>query len=312
MSFASRIGLGFSPTDTRQALHLIARAEAAAIGTAWTVMSPIDRDTVTVLAAAAAQTARINLGTSVVPAFTRHPLALATQVLALEDLAPGRIRLGIGTSHQLSMISAYGLPFERPLAQLREYLQVIRPLLQEGSFSFAGDFYKGEAAFRSPPGTPVLISALGQKSFELAGEMADGAISWVCPPRYLQAIALPAMRRGAEKAGRPVPPLVAHVLVAPSPNIDRVREAARTILAYYLMRPFYRNMFAAAGYPTESDRPVSEELIDALVLSGDDQVIMEGLRQRLEEWADELVIGIVPVDDLRSAEERVLWLIGKL
>ena len=311
MSIASRIGLGFSPIHARQALDLIARAEAAGVGTVWTVMSPIDRDTVTILAAAAVQTEQINLGTAVVPAFTRHPLALATQVLALEDLAPGRIRLGIGTSHQVSMISAYGIPFERPLSQLREYLQVIRPVLQEGSFSFAGDFYTGEATFRSTPGTPVLISALGQKSFELAGELADGAISWVCPPSYLQTVGLPAMRRGAEKAGRPVPPLVTHVLVAPSRNIDQVRAAARTILAYYQMRPFYWSMFAAAGYPTEIDQPVSAELIDALVLSGDDQEIMDGLRQRVV-WTDELVIGIVPGDDLRTAENSVLRLISRL
>jgi alkanesulfonate monooxygenase SsuD/methylene tetrahydromethanopterin reductase-like flavin-dependent oxidoreductase (luciferase family) len=312
MSLASRIGLGFSPADARQALDLIARAEAAGVGTAWMVMSPIDRDTVTILAAAAVQTERINLGTAVVPAFTRHPLALATQILTLEDLAPGRVRLGIGASHQVSMIPACGLPFQRPLSQLREYLQVIRPLLQEGSFALAGDFYQGEAAFRSPPGTPVLISALGERAFELAGEMADGAISWVCPPSYLQAIALPAMRRGAERASRSVPPLVAHVLVAPSRNLDQVRATARTILAYYLMRPFYRNMLAAAGYPTEIGHPVSDGLIDALVLSGDDAAIRDGLRQRLEDWADELVIGIVPGDDPRADEDSVLRLIGGL
>jgi F420-dependent oxidoreductase-like protein len=312
VSLASRIGLGFHPATAQQALDLIARAEAAGVGTAWTVMSPIDRDTVTILAAAAVQTDRINLGTAVVPAFTRHPLALATQVLALEDLAPGRIRLGIGASHQLSMIPAYGLSFERPLSQLREYLQVIRPLLQEGSFAFAGDFYRGEATIRSTPETPVLIAALGERAFELAGELADGAISWVCPPSYLHAVALPAMRRGAAKANRPVPSLVAHVLVAPSGNADQVRSAARQILAYYQMRPFYRNMLAMAGYPVDIHQRVSDELIAALVLSGDDRAIADGLRQRLEEWADELVIGVVQVDDLRAAEDSVFRVISRL
>lgn len=312
MSIAGRIGLGFHPLDARQGLDLIKRAEAAGVGTAWTVMSPVDRDTVTILAAAAVQTERIHLGTAVVPAFTRHPLSLATQVLALEDLAPGRIRLGIGPSHHVSMIPAYGLPFERPLSQLREYLQVIRPLLQEGAYSFAGDFYQGEATFQATPGTPVLISALGHKAFELAGEMADGAISWLCPPSYLQAVALPAMRRGAEKSNRPVPPLVAHVLVAASRDIDRVHAATRSLLAYYQIRPYYRNMFAASGYPTEIDQPVSPELIDALVISGDDQAITYGLQQCLEEWVDELVIGVVPSDDLRASEDHVLRVISNL
>jgi F420-dependent oxidoreductase-like protein len=312
MSLASKIGLGFNPTHARDALDLIARAEGAGIGTAWLVMSPIDRDTVTLLGAAATQTERINLGTAVVPAFTRHPLALATQMLTLEDLAPGRIRLGIGTSHQVSMIPAYGMPFARPLSQLREYLQIIRPVLQAGSFSFFGDFYQGEATFRSTPGTPVLISALGRSAFELAGEMADGAISWLCPPSYLNEIALPAMRMGAAKADRPVPLLVAHVLVAPSRDDDAVRAAVRDILAYYQMRPFYRRMFAAAGFPTAADEPASDELIDALVISGDDQAIADGLRQRLDDGADELVISIVPGNDARASEDAVLGVIIRL
>ena len=310
MSLASRIGLGFHPTHTRHALDLITRAEAAGVGTFWAVMSPIDRDTVTILAAAAMQSERINLGTAVVPAFTRHPLGLATQVLTLEDLAPGRIRLGIGTSHQRSMIPAYGLPFDRPLTQLREYLQVIRPVLQQGSFAFSGEFYQGEAQFLTTPRTPVLISALGPNAFELAGEMADGAISWVCPPTYLQNVALPAMRRGAAMADRPTPPLVAHTLVAPSTDLPQVREAARKILSYYQARPYYLRMLAAAGFPSDSE--VSDELIDALVVGGDDRAIAEGLRQRLEEWADELVITVVPGKEARAAEDAVLSVISTL
>ena len=310
MSIASRIGLGFHPTHTRQALDLIARAEAAGVGTFWAVMSPIDRDTVTILAAAAMQSERINLGTAVVPAFTRHPLGLATQILTLEDLAPGRIRLGIGTSHQRSMIPAYGLPFDRPLSQLREYLQIIRPVLQQGSFSFAGEFYKGEAVFLTTPGTPVLISALGQNAFELAGEMADGAISWLCPPRYLEDVALPAMRRGAAMAERPTPPLAAHTLVAPSTDLAQVRESARKILSYYQARPYYLRMLAAAGFPSDSE--ISNELIDELVISGDDRAIADGLRQRLDDWADELVITVVPGEEVRAAEDAVLRVISKL
>lgn len=310
MSIASRIGLGFHPRHANQALDLITRAEAAGVGTVWTVMSPIDRDTVTILAAAAVQTGRINLGTAVVPAFTRHPLALATQVLTLEDLAPGRIRLGIGTSHQQSMIPVYGLPFERPLSQLREYLQVIQPVLQQGSFAISGEFYQGEAAFLTTPGTPVLISALGPNAFELAGELADGAISWLCPPSYLKEVALPAMRRGAEKAGRPVPPLVAHTLVAPETDMNQVRASARDVLAYYQVRPYYRRMLAASGFPIDDE--VSDALIDALVISGDERAIAEGLRQRLDEWADELVVTIVPGADDRADENAVLGVIKSL
>lgn len=312
MSIAGKIGLGFHPTDTAQGLDIITRAEAAGVGTAWTVMSPLDRDTVTMLAAAAMRTNRIKLGTAVVPAFTRHPLGLATQVLVLEDLAPGRIRLGIGTSHERTMVPAYGLPFDRPLSQLREYLQILHPLLQTGSVTFSGDFYRVDATFRVATETPVLISALREHAFELAGAMADGAISWLCPPTYLSDVALPAMRRGAEQTGREAPPLIAHVLVAPSEEQDRVRAAAREVLAYYEIRPFYRRMFAAAGFPLADGETIPDALIDALVISGSDDAIAEGLLQRLGLGADELVVGVVPGDDLRAAEDGVLRVVAGL
>lgn len=311
LSLARRIGIGFHPTDARQAVDFIARSEEAGFGTAWAVMSPIDRDTLTILAAAAMQTDRIHLGTAVVPAFTRHPLSLVTQVLVLEDLAPGRIRLGLGSSHRLSMAPAYGLPFTRPLAQLREYLSVVRTLLQEGSFAFAGEFYTGEATLRFTPGTPVLMSALRQHAFELAGELADGAISWVCPPRYLREVALPAMREGAARAGRALPPLIAHVLVAPSDDIDQVRAEACNFLTYYTARPFYRSMFADAGYPSEVDQPLSHDLVDALVISGDEHAILGSLREHLT-WADELIVSVIPVGGERSADDKVFQLISRL
>src|SRR4051794_23471417 len=98
MSIASKIGFGFTPGNARAALETIEQAEAAGVDTVWTVMGAIRRDTLTLYAAAAVQTSTIRLGTSIVPAFTRHPLAMASQVLTLEDLAPGRLRLGIGTA----------------------------------------------------------------------------------------------------------------------------------------------------------------------------------------------------------------------
>src|SRR5215217_809218 len=165
MTVRERIGVGFRPDNARQALDLIGRAEAAGVETIWTVMNAMGRDTATIFAAAAVQTERIKLGTAIVPAFTRHPIALATQAVALEDLAPGRIRLGIGTSHQRTMIPGYGLPFDRPLAQLREYLQVIRPALHEGKVSFSGEFYQSEATLPRATQTPIAISTLRENAF---------------------------------------------------------------------------------------------------------------------------------------------------
>src|SRR3954451_7990220 len=99
-SIRSRVGFGVSRRVGREAIDLIKRAEAAGVEQVWSTMNALGNDLPTVYAAAAVQTERISLGTSIGPAFTRHPLPLAAQALVLENLAPGRIRLGIGTSHR--------------------------------------------------------------------------------------------------------------------------------------------------------------------------------------------------------------------
>ena len=311
-SLRQRVGIGFIPSNARQALDLIRRADTAGIETIWAVMPALNRDTPTLFAAAAVQTERIKLGTAIVPAFTRHPLGLATQVLTLEDLAPGRLRLGIGTAHQRTMIPSYGLAFDRPLSQLREYLQVLRPVLREGAVSFAGEFYRVEAKLAYAPKTPVLISALRQGSFELAGELADGAITWLCPAEYILNQGLPALQRGAERAGRERPPIVAHVLVSPRTDRAAVRAAARKHLSYYAAAIFYQRMFAAAGYPLAADGSVTGALIDAIVLSGDDAAVAAGLRERLERGLDELVVSLIASDDPRGDEDALIRIISSL
>lgn len=311
-SLRDRISLGFRPDDARQALELTIQADAAGISTIWTVMGAVARDTPTIFAAAAVQTDQIKLGTSIVPAFTRHPLALATQVMALEDLAPGRIRLGIGTSHQRTMIPAYGLPFDKPLSQLREYLLLLRQALSSGSVSFAGEYYRSEATLPRTSETPILISALRENAFELAGELSDGAITWLCPIDYLVRTAKPAMERGAASADRSVPPLVAHVLVSPRTDPEAVRADTRQTLAYYAGATFYQRMFADAGFPLGPNNEIPDGLIDNLVLSGTDDEIAAGIQERLDRGMDEILLNLVPSADPRTDEKAILRIMSNL
>jgi alkanesulfonate monooxygenase SsuD/methylene tetrahydromethanopterin reductase-like flavin-dependent oxidoreductase (luciferase family) len=312
MGNRERIGFGFVPSDARQALDLIGRADAAGVETIWTVMRATGRDTPTLFAAAAVQSERIKLGTAIVPAFTRHPLALATQMLTLEDLAPGRVRLGIGPSHQRTMIPVYGLTFDRPLSQLREYLQVLRSVLRDGKVRFQGEYYRVEADFGQPAGTPVLISTLREHAFELAGELSDGAISWLCPIEYLVEIGKPALERGAKAAGRTPPPLVAHVLVSPRTDRDAVRKAAREMLGYYCGAIFYQRMFASAGFPLGPGGAVPDALVETLIVSGDESAVVDGLRERLGRGMDELLVSLVPSDEPRADEVALLRILGRL
>ena len=142
-------------------------------------------------------------GTAITQTFPRHPIAVAQQVLTLAQLAPDRFRLGLGTSGQGGVEQTLGINFRAPLAHLREYVRILKALLQEGSVDYSGHYYQAHTSIPAPVDVPVMAAALGESAFEMCGAEADGAISWVCPGAYLRDVALPAVQRGAEQAGRP-------------------------------------------------------------------------------------------------------------
>lgn len=310
-SIRERIGFNVRRGRAGRAVELIRQADQAGVGTVWMTMGAMSSDTPTIFAAAAVQTERVMFGTGIVPAFTRHPLALATQALVLDDLAPGRLKLGVGTSHRPSMEDMYHVPFGQPLAQLREYVQILRAILHEGSVSFEGEHYSANARFPGKLDIPVMVSALRENAFEMAGELADGAISWLCPPHFLRTVAMPAIARGAERAGRDdVPPLVAHVSVSLHTDRAAVRDSARRELGMYARAPFYQRMFADAGYPLGADGAYSDDLLDHLILIGDEDAVAEQLQALLDDGIDELLVMLIPVQDQASEEQRLLKLLG--
>ena len=128
-----RVGLVIYGPDTAAVVETIAAAEAAGVRQVWMTQGAAMPDTLSGYAAAALRTSTVRLGTAIVPTYPRHPLALAQQALAVADLAPGRLRLGIGPSHRPTIEGVYGLPMGTPLAHLREYLTVLRGLLWEGA-----------------------------------------------------------------------------------------------------------------------------------------------------------------------------------
>src|SRR5579875_2375512 len=267
----SGIGLVLNRPNPSVALRTIARAEQQGITQVWSTVGGSNPDAVTVFAAAALRTQRITFGTAIVPVYPRHPLVLATQALVLADLAPGRFRLGVGPSHKPTVEGMFGIPMRRPLDYLREYVTVLRQLLWEGQAEHSGEFFDvhgGLPAGVTPPRTPILTSALRATAFRLAGEVADGALSWLCPIPYLLQTALPALQAGAAAAGRPTPPLVAHVPVAVHTDRAAIRAKGGAFLGRYGRLPFYANMFADAGFPLQPDGSPSTALIDGLILSG--------------------------------------------
>ena len=307
-----RVGMVVYGRDAAAAASTIVAAEAAGVRQVWMTQVTPAPDTLILFAAAAARTTSVRLGTAIVPTYPRHPLALAQQALALGDLAPGRLRLGIGPSHRPNIEGVYGIPMTAPLEHLREYVTVLRAALWEGTVDHYGRFYTIKTALPRTPRTPILISALRQGAFQLAGEVSDGAISWVCPVPYLLEKALPALHAGAARSGRPVPPLVAHIPVALGQDRQAVLVAARRRLGRYGQLPFYASMFADAGFPVASDGTMSDALIDSLVVSGGETAIATRLADLLAGGLHELLVMSIPLADPEGEQARLMRLIGQL
>lgn len=307
---AMQIGFGFFVPNVPDTLALIERAERAGVKAVWAAMPVTSYDTATVLAAALARTERIVVGTAIVPVFTRHPVAVLSQATALEATAPGRLRLGVGTGNLGVTAQAIGAPVDRPMGRIREYVEVLREGLRDGKVRYRGRFYDVQADLDDAPATPVILAALGPKAFEIAGEVADGAMSWYCPPAYLDAVARPAVAAGAAKADRPAPPIVQQVAVAVTDDREAAREWARPQLVPFVKTKAFADMFAQAGYPQRGDGSVTDELIDALLISGTEDEIVEELANRAS--TDEVFATHVPGPDPDGELEVLLRAIAKV
>jgi F420-dependent oxidoreductase-like protein len=308
------VGLVVDGANAASAVKTIVEAEAAGVWQIWMVQPPSGPDTLTTLSAAATKTSTVRLGTSIVPTYPRHPLVLAQQALSLDDIAPGRLRLGVGPSHQAIIEGIYGLPQTTPLAHLREYVKVLRAALWEGRVDHHGQFFNVVVTLPRTTQTPVLISTLGKKAFELAGEIADGALSWVCPVSYLLNTGIPALRAAAAAAnGRSAPPpLVAYVSVALSEDRHSVMAAGHRVLDMYAKLPFYAKMFADAGFPLTAGQTVPDSLVENLIVSGNEATVATRFTELLAAGLDELMVTLIPIKDAVNELTRLMHLIGQL
>jgi F420-dependent oxidoreductase-like protein len=288
----------------------IQRAEELGIHAAWMTTGGASLDSLTCFAASAAGTSSIKLGTSIVPTYPRHPLVAVQQAQVVAQLAPGRLRLGVGPSHR-PLMESMGINFHAPLAHLREYLQILKALLQTGLVDFDGEHYSAHASIAGPLDVQVMGSALQKGSFELCGAEADGAISWVCPATYLRDVALPAMKKGADQAGRLVPPLIAHVPICVHDNLEEVRTAMRAQFGHPGL-PFYQNMLIAAGYPEAREGKWSDAMIEGVAILGDEETAAQKIQELLAMGATEVLASpITAGSDPAASLERTTKLLAQ-
>lgn len=253
---ADRIACFISPGKRLDpAIERVKLAEKLGYETVFTTHT-IARDGLMTLAAYAPHTSRVKIGTGVLPAFPRHPVALAIEAATLDEISGGRLVLGIGPSHKITMENWYAIRMDRPLARLREIVQIVRSIFTTGRVEFAGEFYKAQYAFmgyEARKDLPIYISALAPNMLKFCAEACDGTILWSCAPRYIREVVAPTIRASAEAAGRDPASveIVAAVPSAVTENVQAARDGFRREFFPYMTLPFYRRVIEGAGFGDE-------------------------------------------------------------
>jgi F420-dependent oxidoreductase-like protein len=213
-------------------------------------------DALTTLAAVSREVPSIHFGTAVVPTYPRHPVMLAAQALTVQAASGGRLTLGIGLSHQLVIENVFGMSFDRPARHMREYLEVLMPLLAGEQVSFAGETLKASTFGPlqiSAPAPDVLVAALGTVMLQIAGRMATGTITWMTGPATIEDHIGPTIRAAAEDAGRPLPQIGVGLPVCVTGDPAAARAKAAEVFAVYGHLPSYRAMLDREGVGGPAD-----------------------------------------------------------
>ena len=225
-----------------EGVEYVRYAEDRGFEAVWQAESRLVREATVPMAAFLAQTTRIKVGAGVVNNWTRNPALLASTFSTLDDLAPGRVILGIGAWWD-PLAAKVGIERSRPLRAIRETVEAVRALLADETVTYHGDFVHLDGVEldyvhqeRRPKEVPIYIGATGMKMMELAGEIADGVLlNNLVAPTY-NAQAMEALERGAARADRTVDDLDRPQLVVCSVSDDRqvALDRARLLVTQYL------------------------------------------------------------------------------
>jgi F420-dependent oxidoreductase-like protein len=282
------------------------------------------RDSLTVLGAYAHATESIRLGTGVLPIYSRTPVATAQQAVTIDEMSSGRLTLGIGVSHQVTVENWYGTHIGRPVAEMDEYVAVLRAMFRREDppeaerfptrFHFLG--------CEPRPDLPIYLGALSPKMLELAGEVADGVILWLCNPDYIRSVVVPHVREGRRRAGKDLDgfDIVAAVPTAVTDEVDGARATLRADLSPYFLLPFYRAMIERSGYEADvrlfdeamergdasaAAIAISDGFLENLAAIGPPDIAAATVERYRDAGATSPCIGGVPGTDFTSALESL-------
>jgi len=311
-----RIGIFIAETSPRgstlEAVVAKARwAEASGLATGWVPHVPWSHDALTSLALAGRETSRIELGTAVVPTWSRHPYGMAQQALSTQAACGGRLLLGIGPSHQMVAEGWYGASYARVIDHVREYVGVLEAAFAAQALAnagergpggigapvrFAGERYRVESLLDVPGAAPVPIylAALAPLMLRLAGERAAGTITWMGDERTHAEHVVPRLEAAARAVGRATPRVIAGLPVAVCDDEAAGRATAERRYGLYQQIPTYARMLARGDAKSPAD----------VAVVGSEARVKARLRAYAAAGVSDLCAMVFPVGDGADARAR--------
>jgi alkanesulfonate monooxygenase SsuD/methylene tetrahydromethanopterin reductase-like flavin-dependent oxidoreductase (luciferase family) len=280
------------------------------------------RDSLTLLMAYAAATDNIKLGTGVLPIYSRTPVATAQQAATIDEYSGGRMVLGLGVSHAVTVENWYGAKIEQPVAAMREYAQSVRAMFA-GEEPPPGKFFPTKFRFMGyepRADLPIYVAALSPNMLRLAGEVADGVMLWLCNPDYIRDVVVPEVKAGRERAGKGMDgfDVVAAVPAALTDDRGAAFETMRNDLVTYWSLPFYRAMIDRSGFGADiaafdagidagdvaaAKQGISDRFLESLTAIGAPEDVRAGVERYREAGATSPGIGAVPRTDFEATLE---------
>jgi F420-dependent oxidoreductase-like protein len=276
----------------------VQEAEKAGFDSVWIPQVPGYLDAMTAVAVLGQATERIELGTSVMPIQSRHPIPMAQQALTTQLASNGRFRLGLGPSHHWLIQDQWGLPYERPARLVRDYLEVLHQALAgPGSVDVENEAFRVhcEMNVTDVVPMPILLAALAPVMLRIAGEQTSGTILWMADERAISEHVLPRITKAASQAGRPAPRIVAGVpvVLCPSGEVESARQTARETLGHAEFSPNYTRLLEHGD---------AREIDDVMAV-GDESAIAARLQRYRDAGVTDLMARTVPIGE--SSEARL-------
>ncbi|MFJ5844702.1 LLM class F420-dependent oxidoreductase [Streptomyces sp. NPDC092903] len=303
------VGVAIGATGTGNqidaSVRLAAEAAAAGLRSAWFGQT-FGADSPQLAAIAGREVPGIDVGTSAIPVFGRHPLTVSSQALTAQAATHGRYHLGLALGTRLLTEGGFGIPFERPIARLREFLTALRQLTETGTADFDGELLTARTPVpaRVPgaeAGVPLLVAAMGPQALRVSGELADGILPYLAGPRALAEHIVPAVTAAARNAGRPAPRIVALVHGVVTSDPDAARATATEQLAFYEQIPSYARVVELSGGKRAAD----------VAVIGDERTVAAEVQRYRDAGATEVVFS--GTDLAGEADRHRTWaLLGEL